>query len=85
MYQSAVIQGIKEEDRPKLSQWLPRDWGSTEIIHRGIKYEADRRHAELIIKELELDKNKGVTTPGTKEEGRTKETGASNGRVIIFP
>tara|TARA_B100000609_G_scaffold198408_1_gene197965 strand:+ start:21830 stop:22357 length:528 start_codon:yes stop_codon:yes gene_type:complete len=42
VYQSAVIQGIKEEDRPKLSQWLPRDWGSTEIIHRGIKYEADK-------------------------------------------
>ena len=40
---------------------------------QGIKYEADPRHAEIIIKDLNLDKAKSVTTPGTKEEGRTRE------------
>ena len=38
---------------------------------QGIKYEADPRHAELIIKDLGLDKAKGVRTPATKQEGRT--------------
>ena len=31
------------------------------------------RHAELIVKNLDLEKAEGVTTPGTKEEGRTKD------------
>ena len=39
----------------------------------GIKYEADPRHAELIIKDLGLSKVNGVSTPGTKEEGRTRQ------------
>ena len=39
----------------------------------GVTYEADPRHAELIIKDLSLEKAKSVTTPGTKEEGRTKD------------
>lgn len=40
---------------------------------QGIEYEAVPRHAEIIIKDLNLDKAKGVSSPGTKEEGRTKE------------
>ena len=39
----------------------------------GISYEADPRHAEIVIKELGLTEAKGVFTPGTKEEGTTKE------------
>ena len=39
----------------------------------GISYEADPRHVELIIKQLQLTDAKTVTTPGTKEEGKTSE------------
>ena len=37
----------------------------------GITYEADPRHAELMIKESQLVDGKGVVTPGTHDEGRT--------------
>ena len=40
---------------------------------RGVEYEADPRHAELVTKDLGLEGAKGVATPGTKEEGTTKE------------
>ena len=39
----------------------------------GISYEADPRHAEIVIKELGLSDAKGVVTLGTKEEGTTKD------------
>ena len=41
--------------------------------HKGIVYEADPRHAELVIEQLSLKDAKPVTTLGTREEGRTKE------------
>ena len=44
-------------------------WGDT----RGLTYEADPRHTEIIIKQLQLTDAKTVTTPGTKEEGNTSE------------
>ena len=40
---------------------------------RGLRYEADPRHVEILIKQLELEEAKEVATPGTKEEGRTQE------------
>ena len=40
---------------------------------QGILYEADPRHVELIIKDLQFGDAKIVVTPGTKEEGRTQE------------
>ena len=40
---------------------------------KGIAYEADPRHAELVIEHLNLKEAKAVSTPGTKEEGRTQE------------
>ena len=40
---------------------------------RGIAYEADPRHVELVIEQLNLKDANAVTTPGTREEGRTKE------------
>ena len=43
-------------------------WGS-----KGVEYEADPRHAEIAIRELGLADARHVTTPGIKEEGRTKE------------
>ena len=34
----------------------------------GVTYEADPRHAELLIQELQLDGAKGVTTPGSRDD-----------------
>ena len=39
----------------------------------GIQYEAVPRHVEIIIKQLQLDEAKPVSTPGTKDEGRIAE------------
>ena len=38
---------------------------------RGLVFEADPRHAEIIINQLKLTDAKVVATPGTKDEGRT--------------
>ena len=43
-------------------------WNSAE----GIIYEADPRHTEIIIEQLGLCDAKTVSSPGTKEEGRTQ-------------
>ena len=40
--------------------------------HRGIIYEADPRHVEIIINQLGLKDAKPIITPGTKEAGRTQ-------------
>jgi len=42
------------------------------LTNKGVEYEADPRHAEIVIKELGLTDAKGVVTPGTKDEGTTK-------------
>ena len=40
----------------------------------GIKYEADQRHAELVIKELGLkEDSKPVATPGVKSDRKYEE------------
>ena len=39
---------------------------------KGISYEADPRHIEIIVKQLGLNDSKFVSTPGAKEEGRTQ-------------
>ena len=41
--------------------------------HRGLAYEADPRHAELVVQHRDLTEAKAVSTPGTREEGRTQE------------
>ena len=43
-------------------------WGQ-----HGIGYEADPRHVEVMVNDLELENCKTVTTPGTSTEGRTGE------------
>lgn len=40
---------------------------------RGIGYEAGPRHIEIILKHFQFNGAKAATTPGTKEEGRTRE------------
>ena len=40
---------------------------------KGIMYEADPRHAEIIVEQLRLIDAKPLTIPGTKEEGTTQE------------
>jgi len=43
--------------------------------HDGIRYEADQRHAEILIESLGLTNSKGVETPGTKNsKDETGET-----------
>ena len=44
-------------------------WDGTQ----GIIYEADPRHAELVIDQVQLGNVKSVVTPGTREEGTTQE------------
>ena len=39
----------------------------------GLEYEADTRHVDIILKQLQMTEAKPVSTPGTKEEGRTGE------------
>ena len=41
--------------------------------NKGITYEADPRHVELIVEQLKLGDAKIVTTPGTKDEGNNQE------------
>ena len=40
---------------------------------KGIEYEADARHAKLIIEGLGLDNAKSVATPGTKDERKLED------------
>ena len=39
----------------------------------GFVIEADPRHAELIIEQLQFKDSKGVTIPGAKDEGHTQD------------
>ena len=78
-----------EEDQAKEIRILNRviGWNGNE----GISYEADPRHTEIIIDQLKLKDAKPVSTPGTKEEGRTQnghesklgETESSHYRAIV--
>ena len=47
----------------------------------GIEYEADPRHVEIMLKQLNIQDCKFVATPGTKEEGQIKE-GDKNDNVV---
>lgn len=40
---------------------------------RGLAYEADPRHVELVVQQFGLQDSKLITTPGTREEGNTKD------------
>ena len=40
---------------------------------KGIKYEADPRHVEIMVKDLKLEEANGSKLPGNKDEGNTKE------------
>ena len=39
---------------------------------KGLIYEVDPRHVEIILQQLDSEQAKAVATPGTKDEGRTK-------------
>ena len=45
---------------------------------KGIEYEADPRHAEIILQQMNMNDCKPVVTPGTKEEGHAKEGDAEH-------
>ena len=40
---------------------------------KGIIYEADPRHVEIVVEQLKLEQAKPASTPGTKEEGTIQE------------
>ena len=40
--------------------------------HNGIIYEADPRHVEIVVEQLNLKDARTASTPGTKEEGSTQ-------------
>lgn len=52
--------------------------GALRWIKEGIEYEADPRHAEIILQQSHIEACKVVATPGTRNEGRTKEGDADN-------
>ena len=67
----------------------PTDDKEVRILNRvvtwsesGLTYEADSRHAEIIIRDLGLTKAKAVTTPGVKE---STASGASPSRASPSP
>ncbi len=42
----------------------------------GLEYEADQRHAEILMKDMGIDEgSKGVTTPGCNSEGGQEVNG----------
>ena len=45
---------------------------------KGIAYEADPRHVKLVIDQLKLKDAELVSTPGTRDEGRTKDDNEEN-------
>ena len=47
--------------------------GVLKRIAQGIEYEADPRHVQIILKQLNIKGCKAVMTPGTKDEGHAKE------------
>ena len=58
------------------------------VIHwtgEGIKYEADQRHAELIIKDLGLDtSSNSVVTPGGKKDEEDMKKGLDKKRELQY-
>ena len=56
-------------------------WGSD-----GITYEADQRHAELIIRDVGLDpKSNGVVTPGVKRKEEEEDQSAlDKGNALVY-
>ena len=50
----------------------------------GLEWEADQRHAELIISQLDLSEAKAVITPGVKDEGRPKNVKEQEDEIVIF-
>ena len=40
---------------------------------KGLTYEADPRHVEIVVEQLKLAEAKPVTTPGTREECTTQQ------------
>ena len=72
LYDTAIQQAFEVELKGRLGE-DPKDQKEMKILNsivriteRGLMYEADPRHVELIAKGLGLEKSKGVSTPATK-------------------
>ena len=56
-----------------------------ELTPGGIRYEADQRHAEIIIQEMQLKgESKSVSTPGVKSEAQEASTELESDRATMY-
>ena len=74
------IIGSEEEDEKEL-KILNR---IIRMTPKGIEYEADLRHAELISEEMLVSDSKGVDTPGVREDDKEGEDGESEAPLPKF-
>ena len=72
---NGILKGAYEVKTKFLGPDKQRHLQEVRILNRvirweewGIGYEADQRHAELVVKELGLEESRPVTTPGAKED-----------------
>ena len=80
-FREIIKNGFEVKFRGRLGPCLDDD-KSIRILNRvvswtaaGIEYEADQRHAEIIIRDLGLDaKSKGVCTPCIEHSGGERRT-----------
>ena len=82
--------------RLTIGQWhtlqFSTSWASRREPHHrarfskqdGLEWEADQRHAELILSQLDLGKAKAVVTPGVKEEGKRKSEKDVEDEIVDF-
>ena len=90
-FRSSIQDRFEVKFRGRLGPGI-KDDKSIRILNRvvewtdqGIKYEADQRHAEIIIKQLGLnDRSKPVVTPGSKETGEDSSEEALLGREVTL-
>ena len=84
--------GVQTKMEVKFKERLERGRpGAVRILNRivsvgekGIEYEADQRHAEIVMRDLGVHEgSKGLSTPGSSQEGRSDQGG--HGEKGEFP
>ena len=61
------FKGRLERRKPETVQILDK---TVTVAGGGLEYEADQRHAEILMKDMGIDEGRrGVTTPGSNGEG----------------
>ena len=74
-----LCKGVKEKFETKMSMVGEDDGVLNRIVRwhprKGITYEVDPRHAEIISRDTGAEKLKTISTPAAKETGREKGGG----------